>query len=44
MTLILGVTNFVSAIPTLLFTGGYLFEKDNGEASVRNEYATGIVC
>jgi hypothetical protein len=29
--LILGVTSFVSAIPTLLFTGGYLFEKDNGK-------------
>jgi MFS family permease len=31
MTLILGVINFVSAIPTLLFTGGYLFRKDNGK-------------
>jgi MFS family permease len=31
MTLILGVTSFVSAIPTLLFTGGYLFRKDNGK-------------
>jgi MFS family permease len=31
MTLILGVTNFVSAIPTLLFTGGYLLKNDNGK-------------
>jgi len=31
MTLILGVINFVSTIPTLLFTGGYLFGKDNGK-------------
>jgi MFS family permease len=30
MTLILGVINFISAIPTLLFTGGSIFKTDNG--------------